>query len=110
VPRPTHDSIILQLHITITGEPGQRLTDSARGVRADQNCVYARNGSRELLYVIEYKAAHKLPDAFLRAGLRPMNMLDEVVRHATIPVDLEEKLQYDAGLLHVPPWSSRSNI
>ncbi|KAH2020787.1 hypothetical protein KXV43_002563 [Aspergillus fumigatus] len=94
------DGIVFENHInTITEEPGQRLSDSARGVRADQNCVYARNGNRELLYVIEYKAAHKLPDAFLRAGLRPMNVLDEVVRRVTIPVDPEEKLQYDAELL-----------
>lgn len=42
------DGIVFENHInTITEEPGQRLSDSARGVRADQNCVYARNGSRE---------------------------------------------------------------
>jgi hypothetical protein len=94
------DGIVFENHMnTITEEPGRRPSDSSRSVRADQNCVYARNGRRDLLYVVEYKAPHKLPDAFLRAGLRPMNVLEEVVRRVTIPVDSEEKLQYDAELL-----------
>jgi hypothetical protein len=29
--------------------------------------------------VIEYKDAHKLPDSFLRSGLRDMNMWEDVV-------------------------------
>ncbi|PKX89078.1 uncharacterized protein P174DRAFT_435779 [Aspergillus novofumigatus IBT 16806] len=86
--------IIFENHMnTITEEAGQTL-------RADQNCVYIRNGSeRSLLYVIKYKAAHKLPDAYLRAGLRPMNMVQEVVQQITLPIDVNEKLLYDAKLL-----------
>ncbi|RAK74288.1 uncharacterized protein BO72DRAFT_410546 [Aspergillus fijiensis CBS 313.89] len=67
---------------------------------ADRHCVYQKSGdTRSLAYIIEYKAAHKLTDAFLRAGLRPMNLVEEVVQRVTIPTDLDEKLCYDAAFL-----------
>ncbi|KAL1957288.1 hypothetical protein VTO42DRAFT_6194 [Malbranchea cinnamomea] len=74
--------------------------DGALQPRADQNCVYMRaGGQRRLLYIIEYKAAHKLTDAYLRAGLRRMNMWEQVVQRLTIPTDSTEKLQYNAERL-----------
>ncbi|PYI33225.1 hypothetical protein BP00DRAFT_434623 [Aspergillus indologenus CBS 114.80] len=67
---------------------------------ADRHCVYQKSGdTRSLAYIIEYKAAHKLTDAFLRAGLRPMNIVEEVVQRVTIPTDPNEKLRYDAAFL-----------
>lgn len=98
---PLGEGIIFENHTnTVTEEAGQVQPVDKRTLRADQNCVYMRNGSeRSLLYVIEYKAAHKLPDAYLRAGLRPMNMIQEVVQQITLPTDVNEKLLYDAKLL-----------
>ena len=65
---------------TITEEPGQVEPVPRQSLSTDQNCVYMENDNEpRLLYIIEYKAAHKLSDAFLRAGLRSMNMLKEVV-------------------------------
>ena len=78
---------------TITEEPGQVEPVPRQSLSTDQNCVYMENDNeRRLLYIIEYKAAHKLSDAFLRAGLRSMNMLKEVVHKVKISTDPEEKL------------------
>jgi hypothetical protein len=95
---PLDGGIIFENHTnTVTEEAGQVQPVDKRTLRADQNCVYIRSGSeRSLLYVIEYKAAHKLPDAHLRAGLRPMNMVQEVVQQITLPTDANEKLLYYA--------------
>ena len=66
----------------------------------DQACIFRHsNGERSLLLVREYKAAHKLSPEYLRAGLRPMAVRDEVVQRATIPNDPAEKLQYHAERL-----------
>lgn len=69
---------------------------------ADQFCVHRVDADRDentLLFTIEYKPAHKLPTEYLRAGLRPINLWNEVVQRPTIPVDRDEKLQYNADLL-----------
>ncbi|GIJ84925.1 hypothetical protein Asppvi_003780 [Aspergillus pseudoviridinutans] len=98
---PLGGGIIFENHTnTVTEEAGQVQPVDKPTLRPDQNCVYIRSGSeRSLLYVIEYKAAHKLPDAYLRAGLRRMNMVQEVVQQITLPTDANEKLLYDAKLL-----------
>ena len=63
----------------------------------DQGCVYRRvDGKRSLLLIREYKPAHKLTSPYLRAGLRPMTIRDEVVQRATIPIEASEKLKYNA--------------
>ncbi|KAI9731009.1 MAG: hypothetical protein M1834_005470 [Cirrosporium novae-zelandiae] len=68
--------------------------------RLDQVCVYHKNdGNRSLAFVIEYKAAHKLSVAYFRAGLRPMNLWEEVVQRVTVPTDPDEKLKYNAERL-----------
>ena len=83
--------------------------------RADQFCVYGESGgTRRLLFLIEYKPPHKLSVGNLRAGLRNMNIKEEVFDRIKIPVFKEkpeeqmttadedarqEKLQYNADKL-----------
>ncbi|KAL1960140.1 hypothetical protein VTO42DRAFT_8683 [Malbranchea cinnamomea] len=95
------ERIIFHPHTaSITEKPDQSQPTQDGARRADQNCVYMEaGGQRRLLYIIEYKAAHKLTDAYLRAGLRRMNMWEQVVQRRTIPTDSTEKLQYNAELL-----------
>ncbi|OAX81023.1 hypothetical protein ACJ72_04641 [Emergomyces africanus] len=92
------DGIMFENHLnTITEQPGGDEPLNTRVVKPDQNCIFRRvDEERQLIYVTEYKAGHKLTDAFLRAGLRPMNMYKEVVQRILIPNDLDEKLKYDA--------------
>lgn len=76
----------------VTEEPGQPQSVNKKPFRADQNCVYLENDNdQRLLYIIEYKAGHKLRDESLCAGLQPMNMQKEVVHNVTIPYDPKEK-------------------
>ena len=66
----------------------------------DQICVLKNKNERtELLFVIEYKAPHKLSKEILRAGLRTMNVLNEVVNRSTIPTDPVKKFEYNADKL-----------
>ncbi|KIX92010.1 uncharacterized protein Z520_12281 [Fonsecaea multimorphosa CBS 102226] len=66
----------------------------------DPACVFRdSDGKRSLLLVREYKAAHKLSPEHLRAGLRPMDVRDEVVQRTTIPNDPAGKIQYHADRL-----------
>jgi len=53
----------------------------------------------DLLFIIEYKAPHKLTKEVLRAGLRAMNVLKEVIYRPTIPTDPFEKFDYNADKL-----------
>ncbi|OJJ95258.1 hypothetical protein ASPACDRAFT_1883600 [Aspergillus aculeatus ATCC 16872] len=98
--RPFHlgEEIIFENHSnTVTENPDQM---APARPPADRHGVYQKSGdTRSLTYIIEYKAAHKLTDAFLRAGLRPMNIVEEVVQRVTIPTDPDEKLCYDAAFL-----------
>ncbi|KAK5219830.1 hypothetical protein LTR47_011366 [Exophiala xenobiotica] len=71
-----------------------------RASTVDQACIFRKGDSgRSLLMVREYKAANKLTSEYLRAGLRPMAVRDEVVLRTTIPTDHEEKLKYNADRL-----------
>ncbi|PWY87282.1 hypothetical protein BO94DRAFT_546496 [Aspergillus sclerotioniger CBS 115572] len=95
---PLGEGIMIENHSnTIIEDP--ETMKSARPT-TDRHCVYHRtNDVRSLLYMIQYKAGHKLTDAFLRAGLRPMNMLEEVVQQIKISTDPDEKLRYQATYL-----------
>lgn len=67
---------------------------------ADQICVYKNEGGQtELLFIIEYKAPHKLTKEILRVGLRAMDLPTEVIHRAMIPTDLQEKYSYNADKL-----------
>lgn len=47
---------------------------------ADQYCIYKKiSGKRELLFVVEYKAPHKLSIANLLMGFRMMDLRKEVI-------------------------------
>lgn len=52
-----------------------------------------------LLFIIEYKAPHKLTKEVLRAGLRGMDVPEEVIHRSTIPTDPYEKFNYNADRL-----------
>jgi hypothetical protein len=87
-------------------DPGDARQGDAR--HPEQHCAYVRDDSgddydddddddqRSLLYMTEYKARHELPDAYLRSGLQPVNMWEDVVQRRTISADANGKLQYNA--------------
>lgn len=52
-----------------------------------------------MIYVCEPKAPHKLTARHITHGLRPMNILNDVVSRTTIPTADEEKFQYSAERL-----------
>ena len=69
-------------------------------IRADQICVYkSEDDQMDLLFIIEYKAPHKLTKEILRAGLRVMDVPKEVINRPTIPTDPQEKFRYNADRL-----------
>ncbi|KND90464.1 hypothetical protein TOPH_05003 [Tolypocladium ophioglossoides CBS 100239] len=72
-------------------------------LRPDQICVYRSNDAltRTMIYVSEYKPPHKLTAPHLRLGLRPMNILKDVVNRKTIPtsVDPDGRFRYFAERL-----------
>ncbi|EFW99088.1 hypothetical protein CMQ_5509 [Grosmannia clavigera kw1407] len=68
-------------------------------LRTDQICVYRNSRQKDIAYVIEYKAPHKLHTAHLEQGLRPMNIFEEVVNKQTIPTTEPDKFKHYAELL-----------
>lgn len=67
---------------------------------ADKICVCKRSdGLNQLLFVIEYKPPHKITAQMLRAGLREMNVFDDVVDRPMIPPEQTEKFYYHAEKL-----------
>ncbi|KAK9245763.1 hypothetical protein V1506DRAFT_521583 [Lipomyces tetrasporus] len=65
--------------------------------KPDQFCIHRVNGNTNaLLTTAEYKPPHKLTVEHLRAGLRPMQFWEEVVRRETTPTDENEKSRYEA--------------
>lgn len=67
--------------------------------RADQFCVYRNiEDVRKLLFLVEYKPPHKVSKDNIQAGFRPMD-IDETLRMATIPTELEARLQDNADRL-----------
>ncbi|KAM3516196.1 hypothetical protein MY11210_000218 [Beauveria gryllotalpidicola] len=74
-------------------------------LRPDQICIYRSDGGptarRNMVYVCEYKAPHKLTASHLRAGLRPMNIHRDVVNRTTIPTNADPygHFQYHAEKL-----------
>ena len=71
-------------------------------IHADQICMYKNEeGQTDILFIIEYKAPHKLTKEVLRAGLREMDVPKEAINRPTIPTDLHEKFSYNADRLVV---------
>ncbi|KAL4994947.1 hypothetical protein BDV10DRAFT_142818 [Aspergillus recurvatus] len=74
----------------------------SRRPRPDQFCIHRVDGStNSLLLTVEYKPPHKLSVETLRAGLRPMELWEEMVKCNTVPTDPMEKLRYNAERLVV---------
>ena len=66
----------------------------------DQFCVHRKDGNTNtLVTTVEYKPPHKLTVENLRAGLRPMDFMKEVVLLETIPTDPAGKLKHNAEQL-----------
>ncbi|KAI9670773.1 MAG: hypothetical protein M1817_003884 [Caeruleum heppii] len=87
-----------RLHVhddeSLTADP---TATKSKPYNADQICVYKNlEGSREVRFIIEYKAPHKLSRDFLQRGLRSMELADEVINRSTISTDSEAKLSYNA--------------
>lgn len=71
-----------------------------RRPRPDQFCIHRVDGStNSLLLTVEYKPPQKLSVETLRAGLRPMELWEEMVKCNTVPTDPAEKLKYNAERL-----------
>ena len=61
---------------------------------ADRSCVFITEGGQQhLAWIIEYKHPHQLTNQFLEAGLRPMNLLNEVINRPLISDDEHEKVE-----------------
>jgi hypothetical protein len=94
------NEIEFENHLNTLSDNAEEVLDRQNRSRTDQACVFRNiQGDRSLLFVREYKAAHKLPVEYLRAGLRPMDVREEVVQRPTIPRDPGEKLNYNADRL-----------
>ncbi|KAK2740277.1 hypothetical protein FQN57_006157 [Myotisia sp. PD_48] len=85
---------------TPTEQPGVKPVSNTEAVKRYQNRTFHDvNGERRLIYVTESIPGHKLTDAYLHAGLHPMNMYQDVVRRNTIPTAGDERQQYNAEQL-----------
>ncbi|BCR98163.1 uncharacterized protein AKAW2_31480S [Aspergillus luchuensis] len=78
----------------------QSKTDKSANSRPDQYCIHRVDGDKNtIIMTVEYKPPHKLSVENLRAGLRPMQFWDEVVRPDSVPTEGPEKLRYNAAWL-----------
>jgi hypothetical protein len=85
---------------TLSDNAEEVLQRTQQRSRTDQICVYrSLEDHRSLAFIIEYKPPHKVSVEYLRAGLRPMDLWEEVVQRRTIPNDPGEKLNYNADRL-----------
>ena len=94
------DEIEFENHLNNLSENAGEVLARQKRSRIHQACVFRNiQGNRSLLFVREYKAAHKLSVEYLRAGLHPMNLREDVVQRPTIPQNPGEKLNYNADRL-----------
>jgi hypothetical protein len=94
------NEIEFENHLNTLSDNAEEVLARQKRSRTDQACVFRNiHGNRSLLFVREYKAAHKLSVEYLRAGLRPMNLREDVVQRLMIPQDPGEKLNYNADRL-----------
>ncbi|KAM3428823.1 hypothetical protein NHJ13734_008431 [Beauveria thailandica] len=76
------------------------ITKRDEKLRTDQICVFRNSAhQKDIAFVIEYKAPHKLHTAHLEQGLRRMNIFEEVVNKMTVPTAEPEKFKHYAELL-----------
>ena len=92
--------IVFENHTNTLSDNAEEERRPQRRSRSDQICVYQKDdNTRNLLFIVEYKAAHKLSVEYLRAGLRPMNLWEEVIQRTTTPTNPDEKSKCNADLL-----------
>ncbi|KAL4749043.1 hypothetical protein BDW72DRAFT_205080 [Aspergillus terricola var. indicus] len=73
---------------------------SSRPSKPDQYCIHRIDDDKStLLTTVEYKPPHKLSAQTLRAGLRPMDFWEKIVKSKTVPAEGPEKLRYNAARL-----------
>nr|KMM68637.1 conserved hypothetical protein, variant [Coccidioides posadasii RMSCC 3488] len=77
-------------------DTGTHLPLLGSGISFENHANTLNDEVETLLFIIEYKAGHKLLPANLRAGLQPSNFWEDVVQAHLIPTDQEEKLIYKA--------------
>lgn len=85
-----HDSSMhdLMLPTTIEFQPMEPSNKEANGSKpcTTEMCTYRfGTGQREVAYVIEYKAPHKLPTSYFDYGLRPTNISKDVANKPILP-------------------------
>ena len=87
-------------HLNSLSDGAEEVAERRKRSRIDQACIFRNtDGSRILSFVREYKAPHKLTVEYLRAGLRPMDLREELIQRLTVPQETEEKLNYNADRL-----------
>ncbi|KAL6365680.1 hypothetical protein LRP88_01681 [Fusarium phalaenopsidis] len=83
--------------VTPPRTPGPDQLDRSQ-LRPDQICVYTadeQSSLRNMAYVMEYKAPHKLTPVHMRASLHSMDIHKQVVNRATVPTaDDQETYHY----------------
>jgi hypothetical protein len=86
---------------TAPSPPSTPQTWDANRLRPDQICIFRSDAGDKatMIYVCEYKPPHKLTARHITHGLRPMNILNDVVNRKTIPMADEKKFQYNAEKL-----------
>jgi hypothetical protein len=85
---------------TLSDNAEEVLQRTQQRPRTDQICVYrSLDDRRSLSFIVEYKPPHKLSVEYIRAGLRSMNLWEDVIQRRTIPNDPGEKLNYNADRL-----------
>jgi len=68
-------------------EAARNETSHPSRARVDQFCVYNTSDNKCVAaFVVEYKAAHKIPLDYVHEGLDDMD-LDKVVQHRTRPLE-----------------------
>lgn len=95
------DEVQEQLQRLQIAKPSSGPKRSVNPIHADQLCVFKNtNDDLELLFVVEYKAPHKISKEILRVGLREMDVRNEVIDLPSIPTtDPSKKFEYNADKL-----------
>lgn len=82
-----------------------RSSPDGKKLLPDQICAYNRDDEdsarRTMAYFIEHKPPYKLTLPYLRLGLRPIGIYNDVISRPTIPVPEDEaaRFQYHADRL-----------
>ncbi|EEQ35329.1 hypothetical protein McanCB56680_004681 [Microsporum canis] len=88
------EGVAFENHTNIIEEDEDTSLQYPRRSIPDQFCIHrSDDGVSTLLTTVEYKPPHKLPVEYLRSGLRPMNLWEEVVQRGPMPKEENAKLK-----------------